>query len=377
MADNDEKTGQKMKRNYDKRNVIVGVICLLLIATGIGYIWHKNAKPSQPADDVTSAVAVVDIDRLMPEHIHYANLVKLRAERFLILERLKSYATDAKSLEPPEINPADNVFAEVVDQQDNLREINLRQQLKEETAVKENEIRANLADEKNAAIKQVTDKYTNEILNCTIKLDNARNLRLKKEDMDKLLDEMERLKTERGKMAFQIEQQFNLRVAQELMAWRSEREKELGLNNMQQHQKDVEDSNRRIALEQQRSSQYMQDRLNMLQARKKDSERLIILLHTKDDEIELLQKSILKDIASKATKIAVQKHLKLVVADVPLSNNFFGNSSALSFDENILNGMVVGIDAIDITDDVLSQLQQDKENALQRRQAANSAEQEK
>ena len=157
----------------------------------------------------------------------------------------------------------------------------------------------------------------------------------------------------------------------------AESEKELGLNNMQQHQKDVEDSNRRIALEQQRSSQYMQDRLNMLQARKKDSERLIILLHTKDDEIELLQKSILKDIASKATKIAVQKHLKLVVADVPLSNNFFGNSSALSFDENILNGMVVGIDAIDITDDVLSQLQQDKENALQRRQAANSAEQEK
>lgn len=111
MADNDEKTGQKTKRNYDKRNVIVGVICLLLIAAGIGYIWHKNAKPPQPVDDVTSAVAVVDIDRLMPEHIHYANLVKLRAERFLILERLKSYATDAKSLEPPEINPADNVFA--------------------------------------------------------------------------------------------------------------------------------------------------------------------------------------------------------------------------------------------------------------------------
>ena len=65
MADNDEKTGQKTKRNYDKRNVIVGVICLLLIAAGIGYIWHKNAKPPQPADDVTSAVAVVDIDRLI------------------------------------------------------------------------------------------------------------------------------------------------------------------------------------------------------------------------------------------------------------------------------------------------------------------------
>lgn len=377
MTDNDEKTKQERRKNYNKRNVFVGIVCLLLIVVGIGYIWHKNTKPPQQTDDVTSAVAVVDIDKLMPEHVNYSNLIRLQAERFLILERLKSYATDAKSLEPPEINPAENVFDELVNQQDNLREINLRQQLKEETAVKENEIRANLAEEKNAAIKEVTDRYTNEILNCTIKLDNAKNLRLKKDEIDALLEEMEKLKIERGKMAFQIEQQFNLRVAQELMAWRNAREKELGLNNMRQHQKDVEDSNRRIALEQQRTNQYMQDRMNMLQARKKDSERLVILLHTKDDEIELLRKSIIKDIASKATKIAVQKHLKLVVADVPLSNNFFGNSSDLSFDENILNGMVVGIDAVDITDDVLSQLQQDKENALQRRQAANSAEQEK
>ena len=69
--------------------------------------------------------------------------------------------------------------------------------------------------------------------------------------------------------------------------------------------------------------------------------------------------------------------MKLVVADVPLSNNFFGNSSDLSFDENILNGMVVGIDTVDITDDVLSQLQQDKERILQRQQAVNADEKEK
>lgn len=374
MANNDEKTKQDTKKNYNKRNVIVGIICVLLIVISIGYIWHKKVKPPQVAEDVTSAVAIVDIDKLMSEHANYSKLTKLQAERFLILERLKSYATNAKSLEPPEIAPAENVFNEVVAQQDNLREINLRQQLKEETAVKENEIRASLADEKNAAIKEVTDKYTNQILNCTIKIDNAKNLRLKKDELDKILEEMEQLKIERGKMAFQIEQQFNLRVAQELMAWRSEREKELGLNNVKQHQNDVEDSNRRIALEQQRTNQYMQDRLNMLQARKKDSERLIILLHTKDDEIELLQKSILKDIASKATKVAVQKHLKLVVADVPLSNNFFGNVNALNFDENILNGMVVGVDAIDITDDVLTQLRQDKEKVAQTKQAIDADE---
>ncbi|MBM6760714.1 Uncharacterised protein [Megamonas hypermegale] len=358
---------KEAKQAYNKRNVAIGgIVCLLLIMIGIGYyIWHKNAKTPQPIDGVTSAIAVVDVDKLMPEHVNYNKLLQLQAEKFLILEKLKSYATDTASLEPPEVNPAPNVFENVVDQQDNLRDINLRQQIKEETAVKENEIRANLAEEKNAAIKEITDKYTNEILNCTLKLDNAKNLRLNKEQQDELLDEMERLKVERGKAVFQIEQQFNLRVANELMAWRAEREKQLGLNNLKQHQADVEDSQQRIAQEQQRNNQYMQDRLNMLQARKKDSERLIILLHTKNNEIELLKKSILKDISSKAAKVAIQKHLKLVVANVPFSDNFLGNADSLNFDNNVLNGMVVGVDAIDITDDILTLLRSDREKALQ------------
>lgn len=356
---------QDEKKAYNKRNAAIGAICLFLVVIGIIYLWHRNEKTPQPLDDVTSAVAVVDVDKLMPEHVNYSKLAKLRAERFLILERLKSYATDGASLEPPEVNPAPDVFGEVVAQQDNLRDINLRQQLREETAVKENEIRAKLAEEKNVQEKEITDKYTNEILNCTLKLDNAKNLRLTKEDRQALLDEMERLKLERGKMILQIEQQFNLRVAKELMEWRSERERELGLNSLKQHEADEADSQQRIAQEQQRNNQYMQERLNMLQARKKDSERLIVLLHTKDNEIELLQKSILKDIASKATKIAIQKHMKLVVANVPLSNSFFGNNNILRFDDTLLDGMVVGVDTVDITDDILTLLQSDKDKAAQ------------
>ena len=38
-------------------------------------------------------------------------------------------------------------------------------------------------------------------------------------------------------------------------------------------------------------------------------------------------------------KIAIQKHLKLVIVD-----------------DTVLNGMVVGADAIDITDDVMAEL---------------------
>ena len=107
-----------------------------------------------------------------------------------------------------------------------------------------------------------------------------------------------------------IEQQYNLKVADELMKWRAQREQELGINVQKIHQIDVQNSLERQQAEQKREAQYLQDRLQMLQARKKDSERLIILLHTKENEINLLKRSILKDIASKAMKIAIQKHLK-------------------------------------------------------------------
>ena len=65
---------------------------------------------------------------------------------------------------------------------------------------------------------------------------------------------------------------------------------------------------------------------------------------------------MLKDISSKATKVAIQKHLKLVVADVPANIDFLGNIKVDNFDDTVLNGMVVGVDSIDITEDVMAEL---------------------
>ena len=246
------------------------------------------------------------------------------------------------------------IYAKLI--KNNLQEIKAKQQLKEETITKEHEIRQRLSIEKNKAETLITDKYTNAIFNCTMKLDNAENLRLTQEEKDNLLTLLEQLKKERGENVALIEQQYNLKVADELMKWRAQREQELGINVQKIQQIDVQNSLERQQAEQKREAQYLQDRLQMLQARKKDSERLIILLHTKENEINLLKRNILKDIASKAMKIAIQKHLKLVIADVPATLDFFGNIKIDNFDDTVLNGMVVGADAIDITDDVMAEL---------------------
>ena len=363
MTDNKNEPQTKRAHNKAKKsklNIFICVICLVAVVAGIFYIWHKNTKKFQPQLDVSSAVGIVDVDRLLLEHENYSKLLKLQDEKLNILSRLKTYITDDESIQPPEVNPAPDVFSQVVEQQDNLRQIKLRQQLKEESAVKENEIRSNLASEKNEVIRKINDRFYNAILNATIKLDNADNLKLSQSEREDLLAQLDYLKKQRGMAVAEIEQKFNLRVAEELMAWRSSREQELGLMDMAKHEEDVADSKAKQQQEQERDNQYLQDRMQMMKARKNDSERLLVLLHTKDNEIELLKKSMLKDIANKATKIAVQKHLKLVISNVPMSFNFFGSPEVDVFDSKFLDGMVVGVDAIDITEDILTEMQSDK-----------------
>ncbi len=342
------------------KSVIIVIICLILVAAGIFYFWHKNTAP-KVQEDVSSAIATVDIHKLMEKHPDYPKLVRLQIEKMMIFNQLKNYAVDDPSLKSNvEITPAENVFSEVVQEQDNLRNIKSQQQLKEETAAKENELRNKMADERNSAIQELSNRYLNEILNCTVKLDNAKNLRMTQDEKQELLARLETLKKQRGQAVYELEQQFNMRIAKELMDWRQQRAQELSMADASERQKDVEDSQEKQQLEQQRDNQYLQDRLQMMNARKKDSARLLVLLHTKDNEVKLLQKNILKDIGKLATKVAVQKHLKLVVTNVAIDRDGFGNKMNLGFTSNLLNGMVIGVDAEDITDDILNEMQNEQ-----------------
>lgn len=343
-------------------NVFAGLLCLLAAGLCIFYIWHKH-NSSKPAEDVPSAVAVVDMDKLVEAHPGYAKLQTLEAEKLVLAARLKSYALDARSERASQdLNPAADVFSEVLDQQDNLRDIQSRQQLKEETAAKENELRNAIADERNQAVQKINDRYYNEILNCTIKLDNAKNLRLTKQEQDELLNRLDELKKERGRAVFELEQQFNLRVAKELVQWRMQREKEMGLGNAAAHQSDAADSAQRQQAERMRDAQYVQDRLQLMNARRKDSIRLLVVLHTKDNEIALLKKSILRDISSKAAKVAIKKHLKLVVANGRLNRDSFSKAGSSPFEQHVFGGIAVGVDAEDITDDILAELKADEQS---------------
>ena len=143
MANEQDKDNDMQENKKDKSRksaILTGVICVLLCIIGALYIWHKQTQKPPVQLDVNSAIATVDIDKLMSKHSDYAKLEKLQAEKILILIKLKSYALNTEQLQPPQVNPASQVFEQVVDEQNNLQEIKAKQQLKEETNIEKKRI---------------------------------------------------------------------------------------------------------------------------------------------------------------------------------------------------------------------------------------------
>ena len=109
MANEQDKDNDMQENKKDKSRksaILTGVICVLLCIIGALYIWHKQTQKPPVQLDVNSAIATVDIDKLMSKHSDYAKLEKLQAEKTLILIKLKSYALNTEQLQPPQVNPA-------------------------------------------------------------------------------------------------------------------------------------------------------------------------------------------------------------------------------------------------------------------------------
>lgn len=353
-----ENDQEKLREKKGKPKYLIIVICLLICLGTVGYIWYKNVQepPNQIVDNTN--IATVDIDELLKVHPDYAKLQKLKSEKIAILAKLQEYNFGGSKIEPPNIDPASNVFAQVLDEQDNLRNIKIKQQVKEESINQKKVFQNDLATELEAIKKKVNDRYANAILNCTIKLDNADNLKLSEQEKHDLIDKLDILKKERGEAVAKIEQQYDDLVMQKLANWRQVRERELVDESQVAQQAEIQDSQEKQHAENQREQKYLQDRLQMLQARKKDSERLIVLLYTKNEEIRSLRNSMIKDISDKAAIVAKQKHLNLVVSGASANLDLFGNIHVDDFDDNVITGMLVGVDAVDITDAVIDELKQ-------------------
>ena len=81
---------KRTKKDKSRKSAIItGVICVLLCIIGALYIWHKQTQKPPVQLDVNSAIATVDIDKLMSKHSDYAKLEKIASREDIDFNKIK------------------------------------------------------------------------------------------------------------------------------------------------------------------------------------------------------------------------------------------------------------------------------------------------
>ena len=293
-----------------KKKILAGVLfCLFFLGTGI-YIMKK--PPPLPAASVETAgvTGVIDLKKALAAHPRYAELQRLRAEQKLLQERQQEDKADFSN---PSLVIDDKLFAAraglLTQQKQKQRIAEYNKQLQ----AREQEIRRRLAPAWEAEKKAISEASQNAIFNANLKLENADNLRLSPKERQDVQDLINALKKERNdkikaadirfekQIAAELEPfytQLQTQLAQETEADRSQQTREAELLQKQAKEQDEKFSSARSAA------------LQEVFAKGKNRD-----LESKEQEIAVLEDTMIKEIAGKAAKAAILHHLQVIFAN--------------------------------------------------------------
>lgn len=321
---------------------------LLMAAILLTVYFHKPMVQQKPLEQA----GVVNIGKVLKAHPRYHDLLQLYGEKADLAFRLKSLSKNtAEQILPEDNTEAFHGFA----QQKNDMTVNLLNgKLSNEMIDKEKDLRAQIAADKRAEIKKQSDKYENAIFNCSLKLDNADNMRLTPDEIEALQQEMTRLKQERAAKIKAVLAKYESYVQAQLGQYYNDR-----LHDFQSMASQKAAENTAEADKEQAEFSAQKNDMAAQQANKTEQRKNYFALlkeyADKNQEIRQLHQSMLDDISVKASMFAVRYHLSIIYAADDDNNELLSDDDDWSrfFDEQV----VVTDGVRDITADVIEQMQ--------------------
>lgn len=338
-----------------KRNAVVGaiaVIIVLLLAVFLARHFYKPAAVPLPNE---SNAGVVSIGRILKAHPQYADLEKLYDERAAITEKMHTLSNDSLG----DKTDAENdkaAFEEFAQQKNSMGQQIINKKLQSEMTDKEAALRKQIADNRAEDIKEISDEYRNEIFNCSLKLDNASNLRLSSDDVDQLNAQIVQLKKERAEKVRAVLTKYNDYIEQQLGEYYSQQLNDLQGKVGERDKQNNEQISQAAAEFQQKRADMLKEQTEKINSRKKAYFDLLKELDDKDSEIDALREMMIRDISMKASKVAAMYQLDIIYIDSNDSSDemIFGNDD---LDEYFKNLTVPASSVRDVTDAIIEQMQ--------------------
>jgi len=320
-------------------------------------VVQKVDKPPQES----RGVGIIDIEKIQAVHPEGELLDELQARelrlRLELNEAMK--VVELPKPEPPEANK--EVFDEAAWQKNaqlvvsQLAELENKKKVAREEYLKNSE--PHYIEERN----KIRERYLNEQLNIQLKLDNADNLHLKPEQVNELLQQLEKVQFERNqlqkelldKWKAEIEQYVTDSVAEEEARLKAEAER-LRLEVEEQTRKKESDVT-------ERNKKLMEDALREMEERQIRRRELLTELNEVGRERVELEKKILDSIVDKATMLAAVNRLEMVFVkrnpdELKLLKRRIDWTFELKPPAHVGAVVIAGKKAKDLTDDLIKEM---------------------
>lgn len=336
------------------RNAAVGAVVVTAVLISAFFAVKYFSRPVAVKTSSNYSAGVIKLGEVIKLHPRYNDLRRLYDERTAIAAELSKQP--GPILQGKSDNETAEAFSDLAQQKEDMGMRVVDRKLQDELIAKEKSLRAQIADQKAAEMKTENDKYENAIFNCSLKLDNAENLRLTPDEIDNLQKEIIRLKKERSSKVRAVSEKYESYIQKELGQYYSDR-----LNHFKGTLAERDTDNLAKADSQKTAFENAREEMIKRQAdeiadRRKTYLALLKAFDNKNSEINALRESMISDIAAKASKFAIMYHLDIIYAD----QQQISNDTFLTKDEwsSLFSDQIVTTPSVrDITDDVLKQMQ--------------------
>ena len=294
-----------------RREILAGGACLLVLLA-VFLLMPEHEVPMEERE-----IGTVRIAEVLAAHPSYERLKALRAEERTLTMLLRDLPKTPE-VKPPETDSAP--FEDSVWQKNAQVVISTRVELEREQKRLTEVYRKQTQADYEARKKAIDDEYLNAILNINLKIDNQRAMHgpdVSEEELarERAAWEAERaaLKQERGERQMALYRQWQeeirarvaARIEPQQAAWNRQAQETVEAQKMEavRLKQEVEERSAK-EMERARAAQDTQSAQN----------RRAIRLAAVRAEADALEAEILRDVRSRAAKIALQHHFSLILA---------------------------------------------------------------
>jgi len=339
------------------------ILSTALIAGGL-YFYEPPTKPPPVKPDKVKEIeqargaGVIDIEQIELHHPDYETLNELRGRQIRLQLELTAVMKPVTVPKPPEIDekPFDDSAREKL-MQDFMAQMSELKAKKLALIEKyRNESEPEYIRNRNA----VRDIYLNEALNITLKLENAKNLRLTKEQFDELQAQLDAVVKERNLKQAEMREKWVNEINQKVETEISAEQARIRQEYETAFKASEDESARKINEVRERNRALVDNALKEIEYRQTRRQEILDELNYTAEDLDRLEQKIFDSIADEAGKLAAMNKLKLVV--LRRDKKFtpkrisFAEPIKLNFKKPAGAAVYFGTDTVDLTKDLIKSM---------------------